>query len=800
MRLLIVSITVWLLSLSAGFAQEGPKPRALKDGESLTPMQKVGKWTQATPESLAKTIGGAYTAHGPGPLTGGQTEGIAGGHVSGAIEAFAIHPTDPAQIWVGSVNGGIHYSTNATAGSPSWTPQGDAFSSMSIATLELDPTDTTDPRTLVAGVGARSSYISTAGAITGVLRTTDSGATWTLLPGMATRHISGLAARGATIVAAVNFGTPFAFGNIGIWRSTDTGATWTQISGAVGSGLPDGVTYDLASDPTDPTRLYTVVTSAPIPADTGVYRSTDTGATWTKISSAGMDADLASLSRCEIAVGTAGTAQPATTENVFVAIVSAGVLSSLWHSLDSGGTWASLAALPSIHPGGQGGTHLSIVAHPTLADVCFIGGDRQPSPFPNPVGALNFSGRLYRVDFSPQGFSHITHSNTTSNSSPHADSREMLFDSNGDLVETDDGGIYKHTDPDLTTGDWVSLNGNLQVNEQHDMAYDEISSIITTGNQDTGSGGQSSTGSVTWDTYAQGDGGDADVGLNDTIAGNSMRYRAFTGYPGSATRREYTSANGFVGSTSLSLTPLGGDPAVGGGSFTTPIAVNRAVPARMLIGASNGVYESMDRGGTVSQISTLTVNHFGTGPLVYGTAGNNDALYFGSDDDVYIRTAAPPTAPAMSAAYAAMPGTTGDDVVDIDIDPDDYMHAFVIDSDQVFRTTDAGASWTDVTDILFTMFSPGRLRSIAYMNGMAGKDGVAVGANVGVYAALEIAAGTPFTAWDTLGTSLPNCPVFDLRFSNTDDVLVAGTMGRGSFALTPIIANLPIELLSYEIE
>ncbi len=812
-----------LFSLSPSLGQSTTK---ISDGqkplETGTPGQIVPRWKPLSEfqkeEKASRLIGGSYSGSGPGPATGGQVEGMGAqsSPVTGAVEAFAIHPTDPAQIWIAAINGGIFYSSDATAASPTWTAQGDAFSSMSMAAIELDPTDTTDPRTLVAGVGRRSSFGARGGAATGVLRTMDGGTTWTQLPGMAGRQISGLAARGPTIVASVNTADSFFFSEVGIFRSTDTGATWTQINaaGGAGTGLPLGLCFDLASDPTDATRLFTVISSPAVAGSQGIYRSTDTGATWTKVSNMAMDTDIALTSRVEIAVGNAGGA----TANVFVAIVSSGALSGLHLSSDAGGTFTALdlpmttevggaGGMVGIHPGTQGGIHLSLAAHPTDHDVCFIGGDRQPrgfmdlGSFPNSIGAADFSARLFRVDggaLAGSQASHITHSNTAGGSAPHADSREMHFDSNGDLVESDDGGIYRHSDPDLTTGDWASLNGDLPVNEQHNMAYDSVADIIFSGNQDTGTTGQSSTGSATWTSYLTADGGDVVVGLGDTIATNSMRYHSFQ-FLSSLRRREFTSANAIVGTTTLTLTPLGGAPPVSA-QFFTPLAVNGADPLRIIIGASNGVYESADRGASVSLISALVVNSSGRDPIAYGTAGNNDVLYFGSDDDVFVRTAAPPTAPALSAAYAAMSGTSGDTVVGIVVDPADAMTAFVIDTDQVFQTTDAGASWTEITDNLFSSFSPGTLRSIEYLNGMVGKDGLAVGANVGVYVALETAAGTPFTVWDTLGTDLPNAPVFDLSFSNSDDTLVAGTLGRGSFVLTPVISLLPVELMNYEIE
>ena len=61
--------------------------------------------------------------------------------------------------------------------------------------------------------------------------------------------------------------------------------------------------------------------------------------------------------------------------------------------------WTSLdLPVPTIHPGGQAGIHLSFVASRANPNVVFVGGDRQNNPFPNNIGANDFSGRLFRID------------------------------------------------------------------------------------------------------------------------------------------------------------------------------------------------------------------------------------------------------------------------------------------------------------------------------------------------------------------------------------------------------------------
>jgi hypothetical protein len=130
-------------------------------------------------------IGQSWFPRAPGPNTHGQVENIADGEVVGAINAVAAHPKDPNILYVGTVNGGIWRTGNGmaaipkgTAEGPSWEHQTDSQRSLSIGALEFDPTDHTN-QTLVAGTGCFSSFGSCGAAPSGLLRTTDGGATWT---------------------------------------------------------------------------------------------------------------------------------------------------------------------------------------------------------------------------------------------------------------------------------------------------------------------------------------------------------------------------------------------------------------------------------------------------------------------------------------------------------------------------------------------------------------------------------------------------------------------------------------------
>lgn len=71
----------------------------------------------------------------------------------------------------------------------------------------------------------------------------------------------------------VAYATYSTFGGVHVWKSTDSGATWTSIDGAGVTGIPDVPAHSVAIDPTNTLRLY-------VGTDLGVFVSNDGGANW----------------------------------------------------------------------------------------------------------------------------------------------------------------------------------------------------------------------------------------------------------------------------------------------------------------------------------------------------------------------------------------------------------------------------------------------------------------------------------------------------------------------------------------
>lgn len=742
-----------------------------------------------------------WIASGPTAIFGGQTENVPGERVSGAVNALLLHPTNANIAWIGTVNGGIWKSTNATTTEPNWVPQTDQASSLSIGALTFDSADTTN-NTLWAGIGRFSSLGQDGGGRTGLLKSTNGGTSWTSVAStaLAGKNISGIYAKGSVVVVSVNVADQFTFPNIGIFRSTNGGSTFTQISTGGTTGLAGGVAYDLVYDPVNTNVLYTGIWGGT--AD-GVYKSVNQGATWTRVSNAAINSRIGSAtSNLELSVGK--------NNNVYLGVINQGVLSGLFRSGNGGSTWTELdnpktnengnlvglhprpkgpglGATPSAIAGGQGNIHFSIVADPVNPNIVYVGGDRQPletGPV-NSIGARNFSGRLFRVDASKAAGSQaisLTHNPTTSsNSAPHADSRDMAFAANGVLVEVDDGGVYKRTNP-RGVGDWFSMHGNLQNTEIHSIAYDSISNALIAGTQDVGTPVQR-TNSTAWDELTQGDGGIVQVDSVSLAAQNrSVRYSAFFRLV-QFRKTIYDASNQVVSVQNPALTVIGtGTPVQQFDSalpFYTPIVINSVNPARTLV-LSNRLYESFDRFETLTQLAG------GDSPLrayAYGGAGNENVIYVGNSTGLFVRTAA-------GTSFNTITGYTGQEAVDIALDPDNWQSGVVVDSNQVFVFSGAGTTVNEVTGNLAALSGNAKIRTVAYTPGGGTFDGIIVGTDNGTYL-METNAPQK---WEVYGANLPNTPVMDLRYDRTDDLLVAGTLGRGAWrvpAASQTLGNQP---------
>jgi len=754
------------------------------------------------------TARGGWINLGTGGIVDGQVEGMEsqGNPVSGAVRTIAPHPTNPDVLWIGAVNGGLWRTSNATASFPVWTPLGDRLSSTSIGALAIDVADPL-ANTLVAGFGRASSLGRTGGFRDGVVRSVDGGATWTAIGGstLAGANVSGLVANGGTILAAVNTADTFSFDVTGVYRSTDGGATFAHLP-STGSGLPQGVSYDIRMNPLDPSDVVTSIALGP--GANGIWRSHDGGGTWGKISDAAVDAAFgASTSNVKLSFGSAG--------QVYAGVVNSGRVDGLfrlgagdtsWQALDlpetnepggnvglnPRGGKGPATGTPAEIAGGQGWIHFSLVADPADANIVYVGGDRQPGPgeggiedWPNSLGAENYSGRLFRIDASAAAgaqASPLTHrggssgnTSTLSNSSPHADSRVLAFDAAGRLLEGDDGGIYLRTMPRTdNAGDWSSLNGSLVATEYHSVAWDHVAGVFIGGTQDVGTPEHLAAGSTVLRTVTQGDGGK--VAVQDLGDGTSLRYSSYYSLYGLQVRH-VDAANVVLESQYVATDGIPDEER----QFYTPIAVDPR-NGQLFAGGETNVWVSSDYGDTFTAIADSSDAPVAV--IAAGDAGSPGSLWVGRGDHLRYDTTLSGCLEFRGSALDALrvvDGYGGTQVVDLAVDPADQRRLAATDITSVRFTDDGGATFADITGDLFAL--GGRdVWSLELLH----QDGVDV-----VFAGLR-SGGVWFTRstsglgrWFALG-DIAGAPVRDLDYDVTDDILLAGLQGRGAWTFANV--------------
>jgi photosystem II stability/assembly factor-like uncharacterized protein len=248
----------------------------------------------------------------------------------GRVLAVTGVPGEPSLFYFGGASGGVWKSTDAGA---NWQPIFDKQPVASIGAIAVAPSDHN-----IIYVGSGEACLR--GNITygnGVYKSVDAGKTWKNIGLKDTRHI------GAVIVDPRNPNIAFvaavghAYGpneERGVFRTTDGGATWQKVlykdskTGAI----------DVVFDPNNSSTLYASLwevyrtpwsLSSGGPGS-GLYRSTDGGATWSRLEGNGLPSGI--LGKIVISVSGADSSR-------VYAMIEHKESGGLYRSDDSGDTW-----------------------------------------------------------------------------------------------------------------------------------------------------------------------------------------------------------------------------------------------------------------------------------------------------------------------------------------------------------------------------------------------------------------------------------------------------------------------------
>lgn len=263
------------------------------------------------------------------PFAGLNWRNIGPAVSGGRLGAVAGSDVDPSLYYVGAAGGGVWKSTDAGA---SFSPVFDDQGVQSIGAIAIDPENV---KTVWVGTG-ESNPRNEVTQGDGVYKSADAGRTWKKSLALRNALVSRIFVdpRNTAHVVVAVLGDPFAdTRDRGIYATNDGGATWKQTL-YVG---PSTGASDLVADPANPDVLYaglwqyrrTGWSSNSGGPDDALYRSSDGGATWQRLSGHGLPDET--MGRIGLAIA------PSDPKRIYALIETKHGL--LWRSDDGGASW-----------------------------------------------------------------------------------------------------------------------------------------------------------------------------------------------------------------------------------------------------------------------------------------------------------------------------------------------------------------------------------------------------------------------------------------------------------------------------
>lgn len=699
---------------------------------------------------------------------------------SGRVTSFAVDPANTAHYFVGVASGGVWRTENNGI---TWTPVFDKQGSYSIGTVVLDPKN---PATVWVGTGENNSQRSVSWG-DGIYRSDDAGNTWRNLGLKNSEHIGRIVIdpRDSNIVYVASQGPLWASGgDRGLYKTTDGGKSWTKI---LDISENTGVT-DIAMEPGNPDVLlaasyqrrrhqWTLIDGGP---ESGIYKSTDAGATWRRIKAGLGEGDL----------GRIGLAwSPAQKGLVYARVEAPNQKSAIYRSGDGGESWEKRAGLESI-PMYFG----QIIADPK-------------DPLKIYAGDVNFrvsddGGKTLRV---------------LGDRNKHVDSHTVWIDParTSHLLVGCDGGVYESYDG----GDYWQFKANLPTLQFYDVDADNSKPFyfVYGGTQDNASlGGPSRTRSRNgiansdWFVTTGGDGfvsridpQDPDTVYAESQNGGLVRVDRKTG--------EHTDLQPVEGRGENPLR----------WNWDAPFIISPHSHTRLYFGA-NKLFRSDDRGSTWRAVSPDMSKQLDRNKLeVMGKVWSADAvaknastafygniasisespkreglLYIGTDDGL-IQVQDDNGADWRKAGV--MPGAPDNTVVQrvvSSINAENVVYA-VLDNHQngdfkpyLFKSSDRGRTWESIAGNL-----PVNGTVWSFAEDHVNPNLLFAGTEYGVFFTIDGGA-----KWTRLSGGLPVIQVRDMAVQRRENDLVLATFGRGIYVLEDysLLRTLKPEMLTQE--
>ncbi len=643
--------------------------------------------------------------------------------IGGRTRAVVIHPYEPHTWWVGSVGGGVWYTQD---GGQSWMCQTDNLPALSVCALAICDSQ---PNILYAGTG-EGFYNYDAIVGDGIFKTTDGGQSWIQLASTADnydfRYINRI------VVHPAHPDTLLVATKSGVFRSLDSGQNWEKV-------FDNG--KNIQQIVCNPKNFNALLIA---PWKSGIYRSTDMGDSWQSVSE-----EIIKPTRIEIAFS------PSDTNFVYAAVADTtyGVL-GLFKSRDGGNRWIDLG--DSVNwLNSQGWYDNTILVHPFNPEIVFVGGIDIYK-----VDTRNDTAVYYRLTswYSSNAHPYVHADQHCFTAIPHADS---TFE----LVATNDGGVFYSPDGGNT---WQDRNTGYNVTQFYDADRNPTADQYIGGAQDNGTLFSPVNPSKTsqWENKISGDGFDCawDKDNPDVVFGTLYDSRIYKSISGG----DYFGALSGVPKSSIFHTPLAMDPH----------------NSKKLITASdtNKIYITWDSGQHWQPFDVdlggyrwIRIAISEKDSNVVWVASSSKHINVSLDGGRHFQHAVNPdpnlnayltgiaTSPFDSATAVAMFGIYG--------------------YGKIFRTTDFGQSWQDITNNLPEI----PVHCAVYMPYDSNQ--IWIGTDLGVFISHNNGQ-----SWKYSDQNLPAVSVRRLKIVGKQ--IVAATHGRGVWTVdndTLITYNLPIK-------
>jgi hypothetical protein len=603
----------------------------------------------------------------------------------------------------------------------------------------------------------------------------------------------------------------------GLWKSLDAGATWNCLTDALGITMW-GVA-DLVFDPTNPDHLFMATGDGDTPTfsvsitSTGVYESFDGGETWnetgftidvatgawiSRIISHPTDANvmyasgsfgiykttdgfatgtivtsIPNIMDMEIQPGNFNTiyactksntykidglslatttiishpsgfmtslgVSPANPDYIYSCVAGTGALVNVFKSTDAGVSFstlpyeASILELDFLAPTYVGTNTVDINVSQSNADELYVG-----------------SGNLYR--FLDGEWTKITTSVITNLDEEyvHGDVHMVGFNSAGKLYMTTDGGLYTK---ELVADIFTDLSNGMSITQIYKCgSHATDPNRFNIGTQDNGqmeykiSGNwEQITGSDGWHSYYH--------PTNPAIFYTSTLFgHIYKSSDGGATMELVLDPNDVA-------IPWG--PYIASYRFISPFLMHPTEPD-ILYAAYDDVYRSDDGGENWSKLTYLNKNFY----IFAASYSDPNTFYAGTDSELYY------TSTNGASASLITPPLAGAKMTDIIVDPANHDRIWVsasgyVASSKVFYSPDAGVTWNNITGPLPNF----PVNCLHYVEGS--NDEIYLGNDVGVFVKNDT------MDWQNFSHDLPNIIVYDFTVDYTNELLRAGTFGRG---------------------